>query len=173
MIAISRRGTLMQVYLVQHGASKSEAEDPQRDLTDKGRGVVEEMAEHLAGAGISVDRIEHSDKLRARQTADILASTLKPRNGTAQVSGLAPNDDVTPMRLRLQEEEKNVMLVGHLPYLSRLLSSLLLVDQDRPLVEFRMGGVVCLERVENRVWRLLWALTPELLKAPSTAERAA
>ena len=163
----------MQVYLVQHGASKSEAQDPQRNLTEEGRRVVEQMAEHLAGTGLSIDHIEHSDKLRARQTAEILASKLKPPNGTEQVSGLAPNDDVTPMRLRLQKEEKNLMLVGHLPYLSRLLSSLLLVDEDRPLVEFRMGGVVCLERVENTVWRLLWALIPELLKAPSTARRAA
>lgn|SRR5262245_16987133 len=163
----------MQVYLVQHGTSKSEVEDPQRSLTDEGRAVVEQMAEHLAGAGISVDRIEHSDKLRARQTGEILASKLKPLSGTEQVSGLAPNDDIAPMRLRLQEEEKNLMLVGHLPYLTRLLSSLLLVDEDRPLVEFRMGGVICLERVENRVWRLLWALTPELLKAPSTAQLAA
>lgn len=163
----------MQVYLIQHGTSKSEAEDPQRSLTDEGRGVVEQMAEHLAGAGISVDRIEHSDKLRSRQTAEILASKLNPRNGTVQVSGLAPNDDITAMRLRLQEEEKNLMLVGHLPYLSRLFSSLLLVDEDRPLVEFRMGGVVCMERFENSMWRLLWALTPELLKAPSTARRAA
>lgn len=163
----------MHVYLVQHGASKSEAEDPQRSLTDEGRGIVERTAEHLAGVGIPIDRIEHSDKLRARQTAEILASTLKPRSGTEQVAGLAPNDDITPMRLRLQEEENNLMLVGHLPYLSRLLSSLLLVDEDRPLVEFRMGGVVCLERVENRVWKLLWAFTPELLKAPTTARRAA
>ena len=163
----------MQVYLVQHGASKSEAEDPQRGLTDEGQGVVERTAEHLAGVGIPIDRIEHSDKLRARQTAEILASKLKPRSGTSQISGLAPNDDIKSIRLRLQEEEKNLMLVGHLPYLSRLLSSLLLVEEDRPLVDFRMGGVVCLERLENRVWRLLWALTPELLKAPTTARRAA
>ncbi len=70
------------------------------------------------------------------------------------------------MWLRLQSEEKNVMLVGHLPYLSRLLSSLLLVDEDRPLVEFYMGGVVCLERGEKGTYRLVWALVPELL--PST-----
>lgn len=42
----------MHVYLVQHGASKSEAEDPQRSLTDEGRGIVERTAEHLAGVGI-------------------------------------------------------------------------------------------------------------------------
>jgi len=59
----------MRIYLVQHGASKSEAEDPQRSLTDEGRRTVEEMAVYLTGAGVSVDRIKHSTKFRARQTA--------------------------------------------------------------------------------------------------------
>ena len=160
----------MQIYLVQHRPSKNETQDPLRNLTDEGRRVVERMAEYLAGTGISIDHIEHSEKLRARQTAEILASKLTPRDGTVQAPGLAPNDDVTPMRIRLQTVEKTVMLVGHLPYLSRLLSGLLLVDQDRPLVEFRMGGVVCLERVENRAWRLLWAFTPDLLKTPTLVQ---
>jgi len=70
------------------------------------------------------------------------------------------------MRLRLQSEETNVMLVGHLPYLGRLLSTLLLVDEDRPLVEFYMGAVICLERGEKGAYRLVWALVPELF--PST-----
>ena len=163
----------MQVYLVQHGASKSEAEDPQRNLTDEGRRVVERMTEYLAGTGISIDRIEHSDKLRARQTAEIFSAKLNPRHGAQQVSGIAPNDDVTPMQIRLQVQEKNVMLVGHLPYLSRLLSGLLGVEQDRPLVDFRMAGVICVGRVENGLWKLQWAVTPDLLNAPAVVQRAA
>jgi phosphohistidine phosphatase len=163
----------MHIYLVQHGASKSEDEDPQRSLTDEGRWTVEKIADHLAGAGISVDRIKHSDKLRARQTAEILAASLKPQNGIEQLSGMAPNDDISAMRISLYSEPENVMLVGHLPYLSRLLSSLLLVDENRPLVEFRMGGVVCLVRAENAQFRVLWALTPDLLEAASGLRQAA
>jgi phosphohistidine phosphatase SixA len=34
----------MQLYLVQHGAAKSETKDPPRGLTDEGRRVVEHMA---------------------------------------------------------------------------------------------------------------------------------
>jgi phosphohistidine phosphatase len=163
----------MHIYLVQHGASKSEAEDPERRLTDEGNRIVERMADHLAGAGISVDRIEHSDRLRAHQTAEILAAKLKPRNGTHQATGMGPNDDVSPMRLRLQSEEKSVMLVGHLPYLGRLLSSLLLVDQDRSVVEFYMGGVICLERCEKGLYRVVWALVPDLLPSITVVRQAA
>ena len=38
----------MRLYLVQHGAAKSEQEDPQRGLTDEGRRTVEKIAEVLA-----------------------------------------------------------------------------------------------------------------------------
>ena len=67
----------MRIYLVQHGASKSEAEDPERSLTDEGRQTVEKMADYLTSAGASVDRIKHSGKLRARQTAGILAASFE------------------------------------------------------------------------------------------------
>jgi len=163
----------MRIYLVQHGASKSEAEDPERSLTDEGRQTVEKMADYLTSAGASVDRIKHSDKWRARQTAGILAASLKPQSGMEQVSGMAPDDDISAMGISLHSEGEDVMLVGHLPYLSRLLSSLLLVDENRPLVEFRMGGVVCLERSEDRSWRLLWAVIPELLHGSSALREAA
>ena len=45
----------MQLYLVQHGASKSESDDPQWGLTDKGRRVVEHMAQYLTSGAESVE----------------------------------------------------------------------------------------------------------------------
>ncbi|MBZ5615877.1 MAG: histidine phosphatase family protein [Acidobacteriia bacterium] len=74
----------MAIYLVQHGAARAEAEDPQRSLTGEGRRTVERIGEHLAKCGVALDRIEHSDKLRARQTAEILAVKLHPAHGTVQ-----------------------------------------------------------------------------------------
>jgi phosphohistidine phosphatase len=153
----------MELYLVQHGASKSEAEDPQRGLTEEGKRTVEPMGEYLAALGLALDRIEHSDKLRARQTAEILAAKLHPANGTVQVPGLTPNDDVEPIRVRLNEETKNIMLVGHLPHLSRLVSRLIGLERDHTLVRFQMGGVVKLEREDGGCWVLCWIFTPELL----------
>jgi phosphohistidine phosphatase len=110
----------MELYLVQHGASKSEAEDPQRSLTEEGKRTAERMGEHLAALGLLLDRIEHSDKPRARQTTEIMAAKLRSVNRVVQVPGLAPNDDVEPTLLRLNKEPKNIMLVGHLPHLSPL-----------------------------------------------------
>ena len=152
----------MELYLVQHGAS-SEAKDPERSLTDEGRRTVRRVAEHLAAVGLALDRIEHSYKLRARQTADILAAQLHPANGTVQVSGLAPNDDVEPTSARLNQETRAIMLVGHLPHLSRLVSRLFSRQADQTVVQFQMGSVVKLDRDAAGHWALCWMFTPELL----------
>jgi len=69
------------LYLVQHGAAKTESEDPRRSLTSEGRRAVERMADFLSTLHVSLDRIEHSEKLRARQTAEILAARLRPIEG--------------------------------------------------------------------------------------------
>ena len=153
----------MHLYLVQHGAAKSEAEDPHRGLTDEGRREVERMAHILAPLRLGIDRIEHSEKLRARQTAEILAACLRPAEGTHQIAGLAPNDDVEPVCIRLQQESENLMLVGHLPHLSRLASRLLGLDRNHAVVQFQMAGVVRLDRDEARQWEIRWVFPPELV----------
>src|SRR3989442_2584716 len=132
----------MHLYLVQHGAAKTEAEDRQRGLTEEGRRAVERMADFLAALRLSLERIEHSDKLRARETSKILAARLRPAEGTKQIAGIAPNDDVEPVRAGLAKESKNLVLVGHLPYLSRLVARLLGLPADKQVVRFQMGGVL-------------------------------
>jgi phosphohistidine phosphatase len=163
----------MQLYLVQHGAAKSEAEDPQRRLTVEGEKTVTCMADYLAALKLRIDRIEHSDKERARQTAQIMAARLHPAEDTRQVAGMAPNDSIEPGRQRLQNEACSLMIVGHLPYLSRLLSVLLGVQQDRTLVTFQMGGIVRLDRDGNGEWHLGWILVPELLPGRTTQHQSA
>jgi phosphohistidine phosphatase len=163
----------MQLYLAQHGAAKNEAEDPQRSLTIEGTKTVEGMAKYLSSLTLHVVRIEHSGKERARQTAEIMAAHLRPEGGTRQVAGISPKDDVGPMRERLQNESGSLMIVGHLPYLSRLLSVLLGAQPDRTLVAFQMGGVVHLERDDRGEWRLRWILTPELLPECNREQRNA
>jgi phosphohistidine phosphatase len=153
----------MHLYLVQHGAAKSEAEDPHRGLTDEGRRDVERMAHFLAPVRLGLDRIQHSEKLRARQTAEILAAQLQPAEGTHEIAGLAPHDDVEQMCVRLQQESKNLMLVGHLPHVSHLASRLLGFEGNRAIVRFQMAGVVQLDRAEAGKWEVRWVFPPELL----------
>jgi len=76
---------------------------------------------------------------------------------------MAPNDDIEPMRLRLQNEAKNVMFIGHLPYLSRLAARLLGLGAERTVVRFQMGGVLRMDRDADARWAVGWLLVPELV----------
>ena len=158
----------MQAYLVQHGEAKAEAEDPARPLTDRGREEVRRVARHAAPAGVRVSEIRHSGKLRARQTAEILAEYFKPPRGLSAMDGLAPDDDPGPARAALEKTAEAVMLVGHLPHLSRLASSLVLGEAGREIVRFRNGAIVRLAKTD-RGWLLEWILPPELAGGPSSA----
>lgn len=152
----------MVLYLVQHGEAKSEAEDPERSLTERGQSDVQRLAAWASRVGLGVNQIRHSGKRRAEQTALILADSLKPPAGVTAVAGLAPLDDVFPVAMSLKQETEPLMLVGHLPFLSRLASLLLVGDPDRPLVRFRMGGMVCLVR-EHDQWNIAWIIPPDLI----------
>ncbi len=150
----------MKLYLMQHGEAKSEEEDPERHLTEKGKKEVDSVAARLEKAGISPALIIHSGKARARETAGIVEKRLKPEEGVKESENLKPMDDPGKIKEVIEKREKDLMVVGHLPHLSRLCSLLLAKDEEKELVQFRMGGAVCLERKEG--WRLRWFVVPEL-----------
>ena len=142
----------MRLYLVQHGEAKSEAEDPDRPLTDRGAAYVREVANRATAAGlVKVDRILHSGKTRARQTAEIWGETLGVKIEAAD--GLAPNDDASIWAGRLTGQDR--MLVGHLPHLANLTQLLLGGDANQPKVVFRHGDLVGLEQNESGRWALV------------------
>ena len=150
----------MRCYLMRHGEAKAGADDPARPLSDRGLEEVQRVARHAAALGLEVAEIRHSGKLRARQTAEILAEHLKPRLGTHEVQGLAPNDDPAKVRTELEVAKQPLMLVGHLPHLNQLASALLVGDPKKEIISLGIASVVCLARSEAG-FRLIWLLTPE------------
>lgn len=153
----------MMLYLVQHGEAKKEDEDPSRPLTDKGKNEVEKVASFASRIGLKIDKILHSGKLRALQTAEIMAKHLKPIKGIEQADGLDPLADPRIWAQRLNEISEDIMLVGHLPHLSKLASLLLTNSIEIEPVKFRMGGIVCLVKDERGKWSLLWIIRPEMI----------
>jgi phosphohistidine phosphatase len=107
-----------------------------------------------------VSEIFHSPKTRARQTAQLFAELLKPEKGIDQSDNLLPLDDPGLWALRLAGMNEDIMLVGHLPYMARLAGLLLCGDETRKLLDFRMGGVVCLVRTDG--WAVTWMIGPEM-----------
>jgi phosphohistidine phosphatase len=150
---------------MQHGEAKAEGEDPARPLSERGRIEVERVARHAARLRLGIALVSHSGKLRARQTAELVASRLDPRPRVEEQSGLAPNDDPREIARALGDAGEPRLLVGHLPHLARLLSLLVVGDAARPILAFRMAALVALRR-EAEGFRLRFVLPPELVVDP-------
>ena len=152
----------MAVYLVQHGKSLPKIEDPQKGLSAEGRMETERIAGVAQGYAVQVSRIDHSGKKRARETADILSARLSPEKGVESRTGMNPLDDVRPFAKRLRLDQ-DIMLVGHLPFLERLIGLLVCGNPEQTVFKLQNSGILCIDRVpeiENPVIR--WALMPAI-----------
>jgi phosphohistidine phosphatase len=151
----------MRIYLVQHGESKSEEEDPQRHLTDRGIDEVQRIADFLRPLELAVDTVWHSGKTRAQQTGELLAGALRAR--LVERVGLAPKDQVAPTREALEQTGGNLMILGHLPFLAKLAGLLVTGSEENEIVRFQFSCVLCMERRDDLKWKIAWFITPALL----------
>lgn len=153
----------MKLYLMQHGRPVAKEEDPERPLSSQGIDDVKKMAEFLGKCSVRVSRVLHSGKTRAKQTAEIIISRLNPGKETIEQKGLSPMDDVKYCVEQINKAEEDMMIVGHLPHLTRLISLLVVGSESISVVSFQQGGVVCLSRDNDRHWSISWMLVPEII----------
>lgn len=158
---LQRKRFFMRLYLVQHGEARSGAEDPERALTVRGEEETRKISEAARRLGIRPSKIHHSGKKRAEQTAVMMAGALDLPAQMAQ--GLNPNDDIQSWAERISAEVQDLMIVGHLPFLEKLVSFLVCGDEGRRPVLFRYSGIVCLEKREAGRWAVDWVLKPEMV----------
>lgn len=153
----------MKLYLVQHGEALAKEVDPERPLSDRGRQDTERLADFLAARGLRVSRVWHSGKTRARQTAELLAANVAPGVEAETRPGLAPNDPADVFAETLAAWREDAMVVGHLPFMARLVTRLVTRSDDGRTVAYLPGSLVCLERDEEGSWAIAWMLRPELM----------
>jgi len=152
----------MSLFLVQHGESVGKEIDPARPLSDGGMSSVTRMAAVARDYHIRVSEIVHSGKTRAQQTAEVLASFLHPPEGVKALRGLDPRDDVTAFAETVRAEDDR-MIVGHLPFLERLLSFLTTKTPGNRIMRFQNGCIVCLDKdPEDSSWHIKWVLMPDI-----------
>ena len=152
------------LYLVQHGEAVSKEIDPDRPLSNEGKDAVMRLATFLSNQGISVDRVLHSGKTRARETAEIFAKSIAESGLTEAISGINPNDPVEKFVTDIEGLTAPTMIVGHLPFMAKLVSQLILHSDDVALVEYQPGSVVCLNKAEHNNWIINWMIRPELIR---------
>ncbi len=147
----------MYVYLMQHGEALSEENAPGRPLSLTGIEQAKATALFAYRAEIRIPTIYHSGKLRARRSAELLSDEVGGE--VVAREGLEPKDDVAAVADWLQGQEEDLALVGHLPFLDRLVGLLVTGDPARSVVSFRNGVLVRLLRVEDG-WRVDWMARP-------------
>jgi phosphohistidine phosphatase len=152
----------MSIMLVQHGKNVSRDVDPEKGLSEEGISEVERIAEVAGGYGVKMEKVFHSGKKRAKQTADIFIRSLNPDLAAEEIDGMGPVDDVTEFWNNL-DASGNVMLVGHLPFMEKLTSYLVAGNPDNPVLKFQNGGIVCLDMdSDSRSWVIKWTLLPNI-----------
>lgn len=137
----------MELYLIRHGEAVAENVDPARPLTEQGKIDVVRTAAQMKDTGVAIDEIWYSSKLRAKQTAEIVAQTLGIKN-VVEKQGLKPNDPVNPVAKLIEQSEKNIAVAGHLPFLPKLADLLVGGSEGDEIVNMKTATVVILEQTD-------------------------
>ncbi|MBW7990641.1 MAG: phosphohistidine phosphatase SixA [Planctomycetes bacterium] len=153
----------MKLYLVQHAKAASKDIDPARSLTEEGLRNIQKVAAFIKSLNLSVDYLWYSGKKRAKQTAECLAEVITINKEHTARDGLAPNDAVMALKNEIILAQKDIMIVGHLPFLPKLASFLLTGRESSSTIAFRNAGIVCLDCFNDNQWHLDWIIIPEIL----------
>jgi len=144
---------------MQHGKAYPKEVDPDRKLTEEGIRETQAIARFLASKHVKISKIFHSGKTRAQMTAEIIGEILNVKD-IYEAEGLSPLDDPNIWARKVGEFDEDIMIVGHLPHLSKLVAVLLNVDREA--VKIRYSGILCLLDEDGR-WIIEWYVTPDLI----------
>ncbi len=118
----------MILYVLRHGIAEdwNPEGDSERSLTDEGREKLALILATAKRAGVKPDLITTSPYLRAEQTAELAAKALGYADEPEGDGVLMPFSDVleTWADIRGMRELDSVMLVGHNPHLSELVTAI-------------------------------------------------
>ncbi|MDQ7057188.1 MAG: phosphohistidine phosphatase SixA [Ghiorsea sp.] len=152
----------MRIYLVQHALALDEAQDPKRALSQQGKQDIVRTAGFLSLFVQPQPKfVFHSGKLRAKQTAEAFAEAWQFKGDIMSVDDLSPHADAQVWAAKLNAMTDDILIVGHLPHLPRLVSLLLCGDADIQPVRFQNAGVVCLEKQDEH-WQLIFHINPNM-----------
>ncbi|WP_421247454.1 phosphohistidine phosphatase SixA [Aeromonas jandaei] len=154
----------MKIYIMRHGQAGMNAKtDEQRPLTEQG---IEEsllmarwLVPQLTGR---IDRVIHSNYLRARQTWQTICKELPDAVVVEESGDITPYGDpafVSSYLTALAERHQQIMLVSHLPLVGYLVQSLC-PAAGAPM--FATSGIACIEW-HNGKGSLLWLEGPHTI----------
>lgn len=152
----------MRLTLIRHGIAEpadDDTDDFSRPLTKRGRKRFREVVRGLEALGVGFTHVVHSPKVRALETAQLLAPLL---DGVLEPTRLLLGKP-GPGLLGLLSLHEQVAVVGHEPHLSTLLSWLTVAQNARAsgqTFELKKGAVAMLEGTPTPGGMNLTALIP-------------
>jgi phosphohistidine phosphatase len=159
-----------QLYLIRHAIAAERGpdwpDDDKRPLTERGIARFKECVKGMAWLDLQVDEIFTSPLVRAKQTAEILASGISGKPVVKTLDALSPGHTATSVLAQLNKaaRRRRIALVGHEPDLGELAAHLIGAGRALP---FKKGGA-CRIDVESlssrRAGALDWFVTPKVLR---------
>jgi phosphohistidine phosphatase len=158
------------LYLIRHGVAAERGDeypdDSARPLTPQGISRLRREARGLDALGVTFDQIVTSPLVRTRQTADVIAESLKAPPAVTTSDALAPGGTSGAVMQELAKHAKkgSVALVGHEPNLGELAARLI---GSRHRLEFKKGGIcrIDFETLPPKGAGVLrWFVTPRMLR---------
>ncbi len=157
----------MNCYFLRHGIAVEPDEwkgrDFDRPLTREGIERMQREARAIADLTLELDAIVTSPLLRARQTAEIVASQLKLRDEIVEDVRLAGGFDARRLSEILDDHDKAdaIMLVGHEPTMSAAIGRSI-GDASIELKKAALAGVVFADASATR-GTLICLIPPKVL----------
>ena len=153
----------MDLYLIRHGEAYSSEERFERPLNERGKNDVSLIAKHLKDSNIQVENIFHSEKVRAIETAEIIADALNLTNKLAVMTSLDPDNEIFDLIGAVHELHYNTIMVGHLPNIALLSSFLITGNINKSPISFSTATAARFE-YQNDIWTLKWSIDPASLR---------
>ncbi len=125
----------MRLLLIRHAKALPGEPDELRPLSPEGREAARDLGRRLAAEGVTPDAILTSPLLRARETADAIATELGTEAEPNEA--LAPGATVDAIRAATAGRGGTVIAVGHQPDCGQIASEL----SGRPVEKFPTASV--------------------------------
>tara|TARA_B100000959_G_scaffold270148_1_gene316664 strand:- start:3 stop:482 length:480 start_codon:yes stop_codon:yes gene_type:complete len=132
------------LYLLRHGDAVPDQENLLRPLSDQGKEEVRSTATQAKTYGINFDKVLHSTKVRAKQSAEIFCETLGLDVPLQESPHILPMSEPEPMLELCNETSGGLLIVTHLPFVNRLASLLIGGKEDAEQFTFKTASLLCL-----------------------------
>jgi phosphohistidine phosphatase len=164
----------MELFILRHAIAEDRTlhpvrNDSERPLTAKGEKRMWRLTEGMKVMDLSFDLILSSPFARAKRTAEIVAEAFRLRKALGFSQNLVPDGNPKELIEEIKVnhgKSKRILLVGHEPYLSRLIS--LLVSGDTSIAITLKKAGLCKLSIDvlqyGQCATLEWLVTPGILR---------